>query len=105
MNEDGGQQTVHLITENDGEAIFMPTDVTQAAAVEALISKAAATYGGLDCAHNNAGISGTGIAGAQRALTADYPEETMKSQPSTNENPPVVSDDHRADSGPCFLTG
>ncbi len=31
--------------------------------------------GRLDCAHNNAGISGTGIAGAHRALTADYPDE------------------------------
>lgn len=74
LNEDGGQQTVHLITENGGEAIFVQTDVTQATAVEALISKAAETYGRLDCAHNNAGISGLGIAGTQRALTAEYPD-------------------------------
>jgi NAD(P)-dependent dehydrogenase (short-subunit alcohol dehydrogenase family) len=33
------------------------------------------TYGRLDCAHNNAGISGRGIAGTHQALTADYPEE------------------------------
>jgi len=75
MNAEGGQQTVHMITENGGEAIFVQTDVTQATAVEALISKAVETYGRLDCAHNNAGISGTGIAGGQRALTAEYPEE------------------------------
>jgi len=75
MHEDGGQQTVHMITEQGGEAIFVQTDVTQATAVEVLISQAVETYGRLDCAHNNAGISGTGIAGAQRALNAEYPEE------------------------------
>src|SRR5919199_3526397 len=68
MNEDGGQQTVHLITEKGGEAIFVRTDVSQAIAVQALISKAVETYGRLDCAHNNAGIA-SGV----RALTADYP--------------------------------
>ena len=71
MNEDGGQQTVHRITEQGGEAIFVRTDVSQAVEVQALISQAVATYGRLDCAHNNAGISGGG-----RALTAEYPEET-----------------------------
>ena len=75
MNADGGQQTVHMITENGGEAIFFQTDVTQATAVEALISKAVDTYGRLDCAHNNAGISGAGIGGDFRMLTAEYPEE------------------------------
>jgi NAD(P)-dependent dehydrogenase (short-subunit alcohol dehydrogenase family) len=75
MNEEGGQQTVHMITENGGEAIFVKTDVTQATAVAAMISKAVETYGRLDCAHNNAGISGAGIGGEQRALTAEYPDE------------------------------
>jgi NAD(P)-dependent dehydrogenase (short-subunit alcohol dehydrogenase family) len=70
MHEDGGQQTVHMIEENGGEAIFVKTDVTQATAVEGLISTAVETYGRLDCAHNNAGISGGG-----RALTAEYAEE------------------------------
>jgi NAD(P)-dependent dehydrogenase (short-subunit alcohol dehydrogenase family) len=45
-----------MITEQGGEAIFVRADVTQATAVEALISKAVETYGRLDCAHNNAGI-------------------------------------------------
>src|SRR5467141_2528421 len=56
MNEDGGQQTVHTITENGGEATFVQVDVSQATAVEAMISKTVETYGRLDCAHNNAGI-------------------------------------------------
>ena len=59
MNAEGGQQTVHMITENGGEAIFVQVDVTSASAVEALISKTVETYGRLDCAHNNAGISGS----------------------------------------------
>src|SRR5438093_1734779 len=58
MNADGGHQTVHMITENGGEAIFVRTDVSQAVEVQALISKAVETYGRLDCAHNNAGIAG-----------------------------------------------
>ena len=70
MHEDGGQQTVHLITEKGGEAIFVRTDVSKAVEVQALISKAVETYGRLDCAHNNAGI-----AGGLRARTADYPED------------------------------
>src|SRR5919197_2871039 len=71
MNEDGGQQTVHMITEKGGEAIFVRTDVSKAVEVQALISTAVETYGRLDCAHNNAGISGGG-----RALTAEYAEDT-----------------------------
>ena len=71
MNEDGGQQTVHMITEKGGEAIFVRIDVSQAVEVQALISQAVSTYGRLDCAHNNAGISGGG-----RALTAEYSEDT-----------------------------
>jgi NAD(P)-dependent dehydrogenase (short-subunit alcohol dehydrogenase family) len=71
MNEDGGQQTVHMITENGGEATFVQVDVTSATQIEAMISKTVEIYGRLDCAFNNAGIS----SGGQRAFTADYPEE------------------------------
>jgi NAD(P)-dependent dehydrogenase (short-subunit alcohol dehydrogenase family) len=70
MNEDGGHQTVHMITEQGGEAIFVRTDVSQAVEVQALISTAMETYGRLDCAHNNAGIPGGG-----RTLTAEYAED------------------------------
>jgi NAD(P)-dependent dehydrogenase (short-subunit alcohol dehydrogenase family) len=75
MYEDGGQQTVHMITENGGTATFVQADVTVAVEVEALITQTVKTYGRLDCAYNNAGISGAGIAGDQRTLTAEYPEE------------------------------
>src|SRR5262245_7352259 len=70
MNADGGQQTVHVITEKSGDATFVRTDVSQAVEVQALISKAVETYGRLDCAHNNAGVNSP-----VRASIADYPEE------------------------------
>ncbi len=75
MNEEGGQQTVHMITENGGDATFMQVDVTQATEAEAMISKTVDTYGRLDCAFNNSGISGAGIGGDLRTLTANYPDE------------------------------
>lgn len=56
MHEDGGQQTVHMITEQGGVATFVQVDVSKATEVEAMISTTMETYGRLDCAHNNAGI-------------------------------------------------
>jgi NAD(P)-dependent dehydrogenase (short-subunit alcohol dehydrogenase family) len=55
---DGGNETVQLIKKAGGEAIFVKADVAQAADVESLVQQTVATYGRLDCAHNNAGISG-----------------------------------------------
>jgi NAD(P)-dependent dehydrogenase (short-subunit alcohol dehydrogenase family) len=66
---EGGEETVRLIKAAGGDACFVKTDVSKAAEVEALINKAVATYGRLDCAHNNAGIEGA------TGRTADYKEE------------------------------
>lgn len=66
---EGGKDTERMIKEADGEAIFVKTDVSNAAEVERLINKAVKTYGRLDCAHNNAGIEGV------MAPTADCTEE------------------------------
>jgi len=57
MDEDGGRQTVHSITEQGGEAVFVRADVTVATEAEAMISRAVAAYGRLDCAYNNAGVT------------------------------------------------
>ncbi len=54
----GGEATVRQITEAGGEALFIPTDVSQSAQVEALIARAVETYGRLDFAFNNAGYEG-----------------------------------------------
>ncbi|TAM92489.1 MAG: SDR family oxidoreductase [Rhodanobacteraceae bacterium] len=52
----GAEETIELIKKEGGEAHFVKTDVTQAAAVEALVKAAVDTFGGLDCAFNNSGI-------------------------------------------------
>ena len=44
MNEEGAQQTAHMITETGGEAVAIQVDVTRAAAVEAMISQAVNAY-------------------------------------------------------------
>jgi NAD(P)-dependent dehydrogenase (short-subunit alcohol dehydrogenase family) len=69
VSAEGGNETVRLVEEAGGKAMFVKTDVSKATEVEALIQKIVETYGRLDCAHNNAGIEGI------VALTADYPEE------------------------------
>lgn len=56
---EGGEATVAMIKEDGGEAVFIKTDVSKEAEVEALINKTIETYGRLDYAHNNAGIEGT----------------------------------------------
>jgi len=66
---DGGEETVRQIKAAGGEALFVKADMAKAAEVEAMVQKAVATYGRLDCAHNNAGIEGA------TGRTADYREE------------------------------
>lgn len=58
IDADGGQETVRLVMEAGGEAIFIQTDVSQSAEVAALIGQVVENYGRLDCAINNAGIEG-----------------------------------------------
>lgn len=58
VNAAGGNETVSLVKERGGDAIFIIADVAKAADVEALVAKAVETYGRLDCACNNAGIEG-----------------------------------------------
>lgn len=67
---EGGEETVRLITAAGGEAIFVKTDVSNSAEVEALIKQTVETYGRLDCAFNNAAIEG------DLQPTSDY-DETM----------------------------
>ena len=57
MNGPGGLETVKLILETGGEAIFIPANVTQSGQVEALVERTVARFGALDCAVNNAGVN------------------------------------------------
>lgn len=54
INPDGGEQTVRLIAEAGGTAIFVPVDVARARDVEAMIGQCLREYGGLNVLHNNA---------------------------------------------------
>jgi NAD(P)-dependent dehydrogenase (short-subunit alcohol dehydrogenase family) len=51
-----GEETVRLIAEAGGAAVFVPSDVAEPGAAQALVDAALETYGRLDFAHNNAGI-------------------------------------------------
>ena len=54
-----GEETVKMIKDAGGEAIFIRTDMSEKADIEALINRTVETYGRLDFAFNNAGIEGT----------------------------------------------
>ena len=58
INAKGGQATVEKIRADGGQAEFFAADVTDAAAVQALVQFAVDTFGGLHYAHNNAGVLG-----------------------------------------------
>ncbi|MGH7965056.1 MAG: SDR family NAD(P)-dependent oxidoreductase, partial [Candidatus Binatia bacterium] len=58
VSVEGGEETVRQIKAAGGEALFVKADMGTATDVEAMINKAVATYGRLDCAYNNAGIEG-----------------------------------------------
>ncbi len=53
---DAAQQTVEEIKAAGGEAIFVKTNVADAASVEALVQATVDTFGQLDCAFNNSGV-------------------------------------------------
>ncbi|TSB02435.1 SDR family NAD(P)-dependent oxidoreductase [Sphingorhabdus contaminans] len=57
VNETGGTETVEMIRAAGGAAVFQNCDVSEADQVKALVARAVSEYGGLDFAHNNAGIN------------------------------------------------
>jgi NAD(P)-dependent dehydrogenase (short-subunit alcohol dehydrogenase family) len=57
VNEAGGAETVALIEAAGGKAAFVRCDVSNADEVKAMVAATVATFGGLDCAFNNAGIN------------------------------------------------
>src|ERR671932_2896840 len=56
VNAAGGEETVRMIEEAEGEARFVRTDVSEEPQVERLVGACVETFGRLDFAHNNAGI-------------------------------------------------
>jgi NAD(P)-dependent dehydrogenase (short-subunit alcohol dehydrogenase family) len=54
---DAAQKTVAAIEAQGGQAVAIAVDVTDDAAVQAMVAAAVSAFGGLDCAFNNAGIA------------------------------------------------
>ncbi|MCW2529477.1 MAG: putative oxidoreductase, short chain dehydrogenase/reductase family [Pseudonocardiales bacterium] len=75
---DRGNETVELVRQAGGQAAFFEADVSQEPAVEAMIAFTKETYGGLDYAHNNAGIVGP------QFTVIDYPLENFEEVLATN---------------------
>jgi A-factor type gamma-butyrolactone 1'-reductase (1S-forming) len=55
---DQGQAVAARIRDAGGEALFVATDVARAQDIEAAVAAAVGKFGRLDCAVNNAGVSG-----------------------------------------------
>jgi len=58
INVKEGINTVKMVEDINGDAIFIETDVTVEKAVKAMVEKTVQTYGGVDYAFNNAGTEG-----------------------------------------------
>lgn len=73
-----GPETIELIRASGGEALFVPTDVSVAAEVQAVVARTVDTFGRLDYALNNAGI----IEGQQSIV--DFPDDQWDRIIATN---------------------
>lgn len=71
-NPAGGEETVGLVQQAGGSALFVPCDVAQPEQCRALVERSVAAYGRLDISCNNAGVAG------DAAPTAEYPIEAWQ---------------------------
>jgi NAD(P)-dependent dehydrogenase (short-subunit alcohol dehydrogenase family) len=76
-NPAGGQETVRIIKEAGGEAIFAKADVSKSAEVQRMIKDVVDAYGRIDILYNNAGI-------LRYCPTADITEEEWDLVVDTN---------------------
>jgi NAD(P)-dependent dehydrogenase (short-subunit alcohol dehydrogenase family) len=60
IDDAAGEETAAAIREAGGQATYAPTDVTREPEIEAMVRAAVEEFGRLDCAVNNAGITGKG---------------------------------------------
>jgi NAD(P)-dependent dehydrogenase (short-subunit alcohol dehydrogenase family) len=72
LNIDGGEETVRLITDAGGTAVFIACDVANELEVNSLIQKSVSDFGQIDFAVNNAGIGGKWLP------THKYPTENFR---------------------------
>jgi NAD(P)-dependent dehydrogenase (short-subunit alcohol dehydrogenase family) len=59
FNDEGGKETVDLIEQGGGEAIYVHCDVRDEDQIVALMNTAGDRFGGIDVLHNNAGVHDT----------------------------------------------
>lgn len=70
IDDEGGEATVRQISDSGGDALFLKADASVDADIAQMVEVAVKNWGQLDCAVNNAAISGRmGVA------AADHPEE------------------------------
>ena len=74
----GGHETVKMIKEAGGQAVFAEVNVSRSSDVQKMIKLALDTFGRLDILFNNAGIQGN------FAMTVDTPEEAWDNIMATN---------------------
>lgn len=60
-NVAGGQETVRMIEERGGEAIFVQCNVCDEKQVESMVAAVVDKWGRIDCAFNNAGVGPDGV--------------------------------------------
>jgi NAD(P)-dependent dehydrogenase (short-subunit alcohol dehydrogenase family) len=77
---EAGEETVGIVKQAGGEAIFIKTDVSKAEDVKEMIKVAINTYGRLDILINCAGIA------REEVSTIDCPEEVFNEVIATNLN-------------------
>jgi NAD(P)-dependent dehydrogenase (short-subunit alcohol dehydrogenase family) len=74
VNLDGAQSVVDAVQADGGRALAVQTDASQAAAMEELVARTVAEFGGLDVIHNNAALVSPDAL-ARDQLIADFDEE------------------------------
>lgn len=74
LKKDAAAETVEMIKAEGGEAILILADMTDRAAVDAMIATVVKEFGRLDGAFNNAGITG-GQVGQGGKFTGDWEED------------------------------
>ena len=77
--EDKGQAVAQKIKALGAEGLFIKTDVTKRVDIESLVNQTVSTFGKLDCAVNNAGITGPVM-----TPVADIEEEAWDKLMNTN---------------------
>jgi NAD(P)-dependent dehydrogenase (short-subunit alcohol dehydrogenase family) len=68
LSREGSEATVALINSAGGQGIAIAGDVTEEADVANMVSRTVSAFGRIDCAFNNAGVSGRAVGPAGQRL-------------------------------------